>query len=83
MKMVEKEKVIDFVIGKVNQLTKNKYDNITKDTKLALVGVDSLNAVMLCGYIEEEYDIEVEPILMFQYKTADKVAEAILLHLES
>lgn len=78
MKNVSQEEIVDFLIEKVCAMTKQPKDSVAGNTDLALIGMDSLRAVMLCGYIEEMYDIEVEPILMFEYKTANDAATAIL-----
>lgn len=67
-----------FVLEKVALRTKRPVAELTGDTLLAEVGIDSLNAVLICGYLEDEYDLEIEPMVMFQYKTANQVAKAIL-----
>ena len=73
-----KDLIISFVKAKVSELTKTPLESIGSDTNLLTVGVDSLHAVILCGKIEDEFDIEVEPSLMFEHKTPDAVAEAVL-----
>lgn len=72
------ESVVDFVLNKVAMRTKTPREELHGDTQLAEVGLDSLNAVLVCGYLEDEYKIEVEPLIMFQYKTANEVATAVL-----
>jgi acyl carrier protein len=75
---VTKEQIVDFVLGKVSARTKTPLDQLTGETQLASVGVDSLNSVLICGYLEDKYEIEIEPMIMFEYKTANQVAEALL-----
>lgn len=77
-KIITKEEVVAFVLGKVSLRTNTPVTQLTGDTLLASVGVDSLNAVLICGYLEDQYEIEIEPAIMFQYKTANQVAEALL-----
>ena len=72
------EDISNFVLNRVSQLTKQPRDLLKIDTLLATVGVDSLNAVLLCGQIEDEYELELEPIVMFEYKTAEQVSKALL-----
>jgi acyl carrier protein len=74
--------ITSFILGKVAKLTKTDRETLHGDTLLADVGVDSLFAVLICGFIEDEYDLEVEPILMFEYKTANQVAQALLNMIE-
>lgn len=69
--------IVNFILENVAILTKSDRSLLTADTHLGSVGVDSLNAVLLCGKLEDEYDLEIEPITMFQYKTANEVAGAI------
>lgn len=82
MQTINQESIANFIIEKATALTKGKYENISADTHLATVGIDSLFAVLICGHLEDEYNIEVEPILMFQYKTANQVAEQVLILIE-
>jgi acyl carrier protein len=82
MDTVNKTTVVSFIIDKVNELTKYKYDDVRGDTHLASVGIDSLFAVLICGFIEDKYGIEVEPVLMFEYKNANEVADAVLRMIE-
>lgn len=82
MENIKKDDVVKFIMEKVCELTKQSKDAITEETDLASIGMDSLRAVMMCGYIEEAYSIEVEPILMFEHKTANDAADAVLAIME-
>ncbi|WP_296049322.1 acyl carrier protein [uncultured Alteromonas sp.] len=70
--------IVNFILDNVAKLCKQPRDILSEDTLLATVGVDSLNAVLLCGKIEDEFELEIEPIVMFQYKTAKDVANALI-----
>jgi acyl carrier protein len=70
--------ITDFILDKVAIHTKTPREELQADTRLVGVGVDSLVAVLLCGYLEDEYQLEIEPMMMFEYKTADAVAPVIL-----
>ncbi len=74
---IKREQIVDFVLKVVSSRTKTPVEQLTGDTQLADVGVDSLNAVLICGYLEEEYELEIEPLIMFEYKTANQVADAL------
>lgn len=71
------EDILAFVLDKVAKRTKTPRDTLTAETLLANVGVDSLAAVLICGHCEDEYDLELEPSVMFQCKTGHEVAEVI------
>ncbi|WP_169458321.1 acyl carrier protein [Marinomonas sp. UCMA 3892] len=75
--------IVDFILNKVSLHTKVPRDTLNADTLLANVGVDSLIAVLICGYLEDEYNLEIEPFIMFEYKTADEVANVIFKRVAS
>ncbi|MDP5030469.1 acyl carrier protein, partial [Paraglaciecola sp.] len=67
MNQANHQNIIDFILDNVAQLCKKPREELFADTLLAAVGVDSLYAVLLCGKIEDEFELEIEPIVMFQY----------------
>jgi acyl carrier protein len=44
---------------------------------LAEMGVDSVHAVSLVGDVEEHFDIDVDPTMIFDYPTLAHIAEYI------
>ena len=44
---------------------------------LAEMGVDSVHAISLVGDIEMQFDIDVDPTLIFDYPTLARIAEFI------
>ena len=44
---------------------------------LAEMGVDSVHAISLVGDIEVQFDIDVDPTLIFDYPTLARIAEFI------
>jgi acyl carrier protein len=70
--------IVEFILDNDAELCKQSRDTLAPDTLLATVGVDSLNAVLLCGRLEDELQLEIEPLVMFEYKTAREVAGAVL-----
>lgn len=53
-------------------------EDVTPTTPLVDIGMTSFYAVLLCGMIEDEYEIEVEPLLMFECRTIAEVSEEVL-----
>lgn len=51
---------------------------LSNDADLSGLGVTSLDAVLISGEIEDHYHVEVDPIIMFQHKTINAVAEHLL-----
>ncbi|MEV7541031.1 acyl carrier protein [Streptomyces sp. NPDC089915] len=53
-------------------------ESIDPTVPLAEYGMDSVAALSLCGDLEEEFDLEVEPTLLWDHPTV----EALVRHLE-
>jgi len=51
-------------------------------TRLADLGFSSVYALTLCGDIEDQFDIEVEPTIVWDHPTIHELAEAVLERLE-
>ncbi|MBU6951297.1 MULTISPECIES: acyl carrier protein [unclassified Hahella] len=75
---LEKEYIVSFILDRASELTKTSREQLFGDTPLASIGVDSLYAVLICGRLEDHFGIEIEPIVMFEYRTANEVADALL-----
>ncbi|HEX8062151.1 MAG TPA: acyl carrier protein [Allosphingosinicella sp.] len=48
--------------------------SIDPDTDLMELGVRSIDAVLVSGEIEDHYGVEVDPVLLFEYRTVNRVA---------
>lgn len=49
-------------------------DSIDPDADLMELGVKSIDAVLVSGEIEDHYGVEVDPVLLFEYRTVSRVA---------
>lgn len=49
--------------------------SIDPDTDLMELGVRSIDAVLISGEIEDHYGVEVDPVLLFEYRTVNRVAQ--------
>ena len=75
--MKEEHQINAFLKQSISELLKIDEDSFKITTDLGVVGMDSLSAVMLCGLIEEQFDIEVDPLEMFELRTIREVCDAI------
>lgn len=48
--------------------------SIDPDADLMELGVRSIDAVLVSGEIEDHFGIEVDPVLLFEYRTVNRVA---------
>lgn len=49
-------------------------DSIDPDTDLMELGVRSIDAVLVSGEIEDHFGVEVDPVLLFEHRTVNRVA---------
>ena len=52
-------------------------------TRLSDLGFSSVYALTLCGDIEDEFDIEVEPTIVWDHPTIKELAQAVFELLEN
>ena len=72
------EDVTAFLRTHVSKRTKVPPEQILGSTVLVDFGLESIDAVLISGHIEDEFQIEVEPSLMFEFQTLDEVAAAVV-----
>ncbi len=53
-------------------------EQIAPDVKLVEYGLESVYALALCGDVEDEFDIELEPTLAWDYPTIEKLSGLLL-----
>lgn len=70
--------VTAFLRDHVSKRTKVPPEQLLGSTVLVDFGLESIDAVLISGYIEDEFQIEVEPSLMFEFQTLDEVAAAVV-----
>ena len=70
--------VTAFLRDHVSKRTKVSPEQILGSTVLVDFGLESIDAVLISGHIEDEFQIEVEPSLMFEFQTLDEVAAAVV-----
>lgn len=51
--------------------------NLTPTTVLLEIGLQSIDAVLICGEVEDQFEIELDPSIMFEFKTLKDVTDAI------
>jgi acyl carrier protein len=75
--------VTDFLRRSVSARTKVSVDQIDQSTNLVDIGLESVDAVLICGELEDEYQIEVEPSLMFEFQTLGEVVTAVMVSIDA
>jgi acyl carrier protein len=77
MSQVDIAEVSDFLASEISRRTGVPQSALGQSTVLVDIGLQSLDAVMICGEIEDKYAIEVEPTMMFEYRTFGEVLQAV------
>lgn len=77
MSQVDIAEVSDFLASEISRRTGVPTSALSPSTVLVDIGLQSLDAVMICGEIEDRYAIEVEPTMMFEYRTFGEVLQAV------
>lgn len=75
--------VTEFLRHRVSERTRVPIAEIGEDTNLVDIGLESVDAVLICGEIEDSYQIEVEPSLMFEFQTLGEVVTAVMATLDA
>jgi acyl carrier protein len=63
--------------GRVVAYGKVDAGSFTPDTPLAELGLDSVYALTLCGDIEDEFGLEVDPTIVWDHPTIRDLAHGI------
>jgi acyl carrier protein len=69
--------VTAFLRSRISERTRVPENEFRSDTVLVDIGLESVDAVLICGEIEDAYDIEVEPSMMFELPTMGLVVDAV------
>lgn len=71
------ETIREWLLNQVAFYLQRPVTELAGDVKLVEYGLDSVYALTLCGDIEDEYDLEIEPTLAWDYPTVDSIAELV------
>ena len=69
--------ILKFLTERVARLTKQTPDAITEDANLVDIGLQSIDAVLLCGEVEDTFAIELDPATIFEHETLGSFAADI------
>lgn len=67
--------IVMFLRERIVKRIKIQDSELGNDVNLPELGVTSLDAVLISGEIEDHYGVDIDPIMMFQYRTVNAVAE--------
>jgi acyl carrier protein len=74
----EKIDVVEFLTKKIAAQIKIEVNNLSPDRDLHELGLSSLDAVMISGEMEDRFEVEIDPIIMFESRSINEVAEKVM-----
>lgn len=72
--IITETEVQEWLAGRIVAYGKKSEGGFTVDTDFSELGLDSVYALTLCGDIEDEYGIEVDPEIMWDFNTIRALA---------
>lgn len=78
MSEIDESQFFSFLRDRVAQRTKAEAEAIGMDMSLADLGLQSIDAVLVCGEVEDRFGVEVDPAEIFEHDTLGEFARSIL-----
>jgi len=69
--------VMAYLKTSIADYTELSADQITAESQLTEIGLQSVDAVLVCGNVEEKFEIEIDPSEIFEHETVGSFAEAV------
>jgi acyl carrier protein len=66
-----------WLIERIAYYLERPADDIDPAVPLAEAGIDSVSATSLCGDVEDRFEINVDPTMVFDYPTVPEIAAFI------
>ena len=70
--------VVAFLTERVARRLRRAPDAIDRDADLIELGIESIDAVLISGDLEDRYGIELDPVLLFECRTIRRVADRVM-----
>ncbi|MNK30636.1 Phosphopantetheine attachment site [compost metagenome] len=78
MEELEKTGIIELLREKIASHLEIEADILDPAKDLDEIGLSSLQAVIISGELEDDLGIEIDPMIMFENKTINEIADSIL-----
>jgi acyl carrier protein len=78
---IQESEIIDFLRTTISERTRLPLAKIDNDADLSEMGLKSLDVVLLSGEIEDRFDIEIDPVMLFTHRSVHAVARHLMVTL--
>lgn len=75
--------LFEFLRERIAQRTELAQTEIVRESTLADLGLQSIDAVLLCGEVEDRFQTEVDPADIFEHETVGDFISAIMRRLKN
>jgi acyl carrier protein len=74
---VDRERLATWLTGRVADYLRMALEDIDRSVPLPEYGLDSLHAVAVCGEIEDEFGLSVDPTVLWDNPSVDALSTAL------
>jgi len=74
---MDEKKIEKILIDKLKEIKNTNYTILDVDEPFENYGIDSIKAVYIVGELEEIFNIELPPTLLWEYNTIKKLTDFI------
>lgn len=72
-----RDDIIAFLLEQLVDRIGGEPADIDRDADLVGLGIESIDAVLVSGELEDRYGVEIEPVLLFECRTVNRVADSV------
>lgn len=69
--------VTDFLRAQIAKRTNLTLAEVTETSIMVDLGLESIDAVLLCGDTEDQFEIEIDPAMIFEHDTLGSFAREV------
>jgi acyl carrier protein len=73
-----RDEIVAFLLDELTRRLGVGRAGIDLDADLGELGVKSIDAVLVSGELEDRFGIEIEPVLLFECRTVNRVADSVM-----
>ncbi len=73
-----RDQIVAFLVDQLAERLGSAAGVVDHDADLIELGIKSIDAVLVSGEIEDRFGAEIEPVLLFECRTVNRVADRVL-----
>lgn len=78
MPNLTEDQLLDFLRAQVATRTRVPVESLSAQSEFVTLGLQSIDAVLLCGEIEEHFSIEIDPSDIFAHDNLGEFAQSVV-----